>query len=266
MGKLVKSIFISSTVNELKRERIKLKSLIPTIQNPYVQFEPHMCEFNETFNITETNYKYDDSIEICLKKVEECDYYLLLIKENYNFDSEHGCSVTELEYNRAKELNKPIFVFIFHTKNKEITAKNFKERTQKEKWIYEVKNTSEIIKKLDKMLNTLDNSKFIGENPPEGKYFPKHTTVEKTWTIKNTGNVPWLNRYMLEVEGTPGMPPQNKKIEIPATYPGGTFLFKVNYNCKSEGDYYSLWKMVDENNKPYFQTDYKGLWVNASVR
>lgn len=266
MGKLVKSIFISSTVKELKRERLKIKSMIPTIQNPYVHFEPHMCEFDETFNITETNYKYDDSIKICLKKVEECDYYLLLIKEDYNFDSKRGCSVTELEYNRAKELNKPIFVFILKPKNKEIAAKNFIERSKNEKWIYAVKNTSEIIKKLDKILNALDSSKFIGENPPEGKRFSKHTTIEKTWTIKNIGNVAWLNRYMLEIEGTPGLSPENKKIEIQPVYPGGTLLFRVNYNCKSEGDYYSLWKMVDENDKPFFETDYKGLWVNASVR
>ena len=266
MKQITKKIFISSTVNELEYERNYLKNAIQNIKNDYVNFEACLCDYTKTFNLTEQNMSNDDPINICLQKVEECDYYLLMIKREYKYKRKLHCSVTELEYNKAKELHKPIIVFIFNNVTPQRYAKAFIERVRNEKWSFFINHVNDIENELSNLLNNFDSSKFISENPKEGIYFKKHANITKTWIIKNSGNKVWENRYMKEIMGGDIFKPNATKISIPKTLPNEEFVFIVEYSCLSDGDYYSLWKMFDSNDKPCFPNEYIGLWVNAYIR
>jgi hypothetical protein len=51
-------------------------------------------------------------LEFIKKLIDRCDYYVLIIAGRYGSLTNEGISYTETEYHYAKELNKPIIVFI----------------------------------------------------------------------------------------------------------------------------------------------------------
>lgn len=267
MEKINKKIFISSTINDLKDERAYLKESIPKINNKYINFVPVLSEHSETFHFTESDLSKHDSIHTCLNKVLECHYFVLLIKSNYTYNEKNCCSVTELEYKKAKRAKKKIFVFAFDNEiNRNPLCEKFLSHLREHEWVTNVKDVSEIVKILDEQLNNLDASKFISENPPDGKYILNCEKTTKTWVIKNNGNILWKDRYMYEIEGNENFKPFSKKITMPDIRPGEEYIFSVEYECKKSGDFYSCWKMFYNNGEKCFPSEYIGLWITACVR
>ncbi|PTP30769.1 DUF4062 domain-containing protein [Vibrio splendidus] len=99
----IPKVFVSSTCYDLAEERAQLERFITNYG-----FQPVLSEYSGVF--------YNPDIhthEACIKEVEHCDIFVLLIAGRFggkNKDGE-GESITQAEHNRARELGLPIFSF-----------------------------------------------------------------------------------------------------------------------------------------------------------
>lgn len=99
-------IFISSTFDDLQYERRSALEAILITNNIPIGMESFVASSQEQF----------EHIKSCIKG---CDYYILIVGGRYG--SQHpklNLSYTELEFDYAKSLNKPILAFIRNDINK----------------------------------------------------------------------------------------------------------------------------------------------------
>lgn len=110
-----------------------------------------------------------------------------------------------------------------------------------------------------------DDSKFISEYPPDGINILVGTKFEKNWTIQNNGNITWKNRTLKCINDVPNFfYPEKRIVKIPELEPGKQFTLKVKYIVKEEGEYFSQWKIFDENDEMMFpQKRGLGVFVRA---
>lgn len=95
------NIFVSSTYEDLKEERKEAIGYIDRIGHS-VAMEKFFASSHQ-------------SKDVCLRKLQECDAIILIFGFKYgSIDSEEGISFTEIEYNIAKTLGLPVFVFLKH--------------------------------------------------------------------------------------------------------------------------------------------------------
>jgi len=107
-----------------------------------------------------------------------------------------------------------------------------------------------------------DKTLFIKDvTIPDGTAIPVNTEYVKTWRVKNVGNVPWKNRYLMRVTpasnllcSSPAMVP------IPETLQGETVDISVTFvtphlpgSCRTD------WKTADDRGNLYFP-DMHGLY------
>ena len=96
-------IFISSTYEDLKDER---KAIFEAILE-----EGHIPAGMELFATSEKNqWSY------ITERIEDCDYYILIVAHRYGSVDDDGISFTEKEYQYALEKNIPIMAFIIDEK------------------------------------------------------------------------------------------------------------------------------------------------------
>ena len=94
------SIFISSTYEDLKKERQALIGV--ALENNFIPVGM------EQFHAAPTS-----QWNVITKMIDECDFYLLVIGGRYgSIDEEAGISYTEKEYNYAKDKRLPVLVLI----------------------------------------------------------------------------------------------------------------------------------------------------------
>ncbi|WP_394941510.1 NBR1-Ig-like domain-containing protein [Psychromicrobium sp. YIM B11713] len=100
----------------------------------------------------------------------------------------------------------------------------------------------------------VDVSQFISETIPDGSIFPFGATFIKTWTIKNAGNVPWINRSVKRmVPNTPTMPYTQELIPVPTTFPGEFATVSVEVTTSRYPSFAEIrFKMVDERGELCF--------------
>lgn len=120
-------VFISSTFKDLQEERKAALEAILITGNIPVGMESFVASSQEQF----------EYIKNC---INSCDYYILIIGGCYG--STHpqlGISYTELEFDYAKSLNKPILTFLYKDliklRNKDSDLENinkFRTKAQKE--------------------------------------------------------------------------------------------------------------------------------------
>lgn len=99
-------IFISSTFDDLQDERKAALEAILITNNIPIGMESFVASSQEQF----------EHIKNC---IESCDYYILIVGSRYG--SQHpklNLSYTELEFDFAKSINKPILAFIRSDINK----------------------------------------------------------------------------------------------------------------------------------------------------
>jgi hypothetical protein len=102
----MKKIFISSTYLDLIEER---KEAIVVIDG-----------IDEAKAIAMERFTADPSPskDVCLKHLDKCDAVILILGSKCGYiDPEEKISITEIEYNRAKELSLPVFVFFKEINN-----------------------------------------------------------------------------------------------------------------------------------------------------
>src|ERR1043166_2796660 len=97
------TVMISSTARDLPEHREQVR-----LACERAGFAPHdMMEHLPALNA--------DAIDASLKMVEEADVYLGIFAYRYgNVPDGHAISITEMEYDRAVELEKPRLIFFIH--------------------------------------------------------------------------------------------------------------------------------------------------------
>lgn len=110
-------VFISSTFFDLKEER---KAIIESLLN--ARYIPAGMEIFSASSDEQFNY---------IKKIiDDCDYYILILKQNYgSISNATGISYTEMEYNYAMEKKMPILAFIYdNLENLKVSEREQKNR------------------------------------------------------------------------------------------------------------------------------------------
>jgi predicted HTH transcriptional regulator len=120
MGKL--RIFVSSVQKELENERVAIAEVITT--DPFLSAHciPVLYEYEPA--------SQDKALSGCLKCVDSCDTYIVLIWNEYG-QIEKGLSITHHEYKRAKKNRLLILVYIKGS-NEERRNENTKKKLLEE--------------------------------------------------------------------------------------------------------------------------------------
>ena len=132
-------VFISSTYEDLREERKSAVEAILITKNIPVSMESFTASSQEQF----------EYIKNCIR---DCDYYILIIGGRYGtLHPELNLSYTELEFDYAKSLNKPIHIFMYADVNKcRKKDKNldnisrFRDKVQKENVCQPFKSKAEL--------------------------------------------------------------------------------------------------------------------------
>ena len=99
-------IFLSSVVTDLKQERDAISEVLQRIQQIVSR-----CEYFPA--------RSESPEQVCLNEAKSCDLFIGVYKKRYGFipskKNPKKVSVTEMEYNSAKEAKKPILIF-YHSK------------------------------------------------------------------------------------------------------------------------------------------------------
>lgn len=105
-------VFVSSTVEDLKNERRVIKETLNELL-----FDTFLSEYESADVMTPS--------EVCLSQLKECDVFILIVGREYGYvpkaDSTFGSpydgkiSVTHGEFLTARELRKPVIVFVKNT-------------------------------------------------------------------------------------------------------------------------------------------------------
>ena len=114
-----------------------------------------------------------------------------------------------------------------------------------------------------------DEASFVSETPPDGVTIPCGAVFTKSWTIRNSGNVPWRDRRARRVGPTTGpwTLTSARFARVPDADPGETVRISVELRApQMETAAVAQWKMVDEDGLLYFPTKYSvGLAVYVLV-
>lgn len=132
-------VFISSTYEDLREERKSAVEAILITKNIPVGMESFTASSQEQF----------EYIKNCIRN---CDYYILIIGGRYGIlHPELNLSYTELEFDYAKSLNKPIHIFMYADVNKcrkkDTNLDNisrFRDKVQKENVCQPFKSKAEL--------------------------------------------------------------------------------------------------------------------------
>ncbi|NYE96539.1 hypothetical protein FHU41_002789 [Psychromicrobium silvestre] len=94
-----------------------------------------------------------------------------------------------------------------------------------------------------------DVAELVSETIPDGTIFPFGSTFTKTWTLRNSGNVPWNNRQLKRMTPNSATYPYSPDfVAVPHTLPGEATMISVDITVTR---YPSLaqvrFKMVDEH-------------------
>jgi predicted HTH transcriptional regulator len=96
-------LFVSSVQKELEDERLIVQNLVNTDPFLSARCVPVLYEFEPA--------SPDKALEGCLKSLDECQVYVLLVGVQYGGPA-GKLSITHREYRRAKERRLPVLVFI----------------------------------------------------------------------------------------------------------------------------------------------------------
>ena len=133
------SIFISSTYEDLKKERQALIGV--ALENNFIPVGM------EQFHAAPTS-----QWNVITKMIDECDFYLLIIGGRYgSIDEETGISYTEKEYNYAKTKKLPVLVLI-----KESSAITESEQDTGDDRYVKMQKLDEFRKRVKNDKNTVD--------------------------------------------------------------------------------------------------------------
>lgn len=96
---------------------------------------------------------------------------------------------------------------------------------------------------------SVDMCEFVSETIPDGSLIPFGTSFMKSWTIRNIGNTPWINRAMKRITPqTPLFPHTAEFTPLATTLPGETVTISVEVISSRLAGFSELrFKMVDQD-------------------
>ena len=126
-----------------------------------------------------------------------------------------------------------------------------------------------------------DDIAFIADiNYPDNCPVSREAIIEKSWELKNTGAVPWVNRRLICIDENlavssdkdnlhdsrfTGLIPLTREIDVPLTNPSEHVILTVKLQApKYPGTMISHWKMVDENGE-FSYPNSLGIFCKVSV-
>lgn len=150
-------IFISSTYEDLVEER---KKVIQTVLEH--DCFPASMEFFSAVGMP--------PLDLIKKVMKECDYYILIIGDNYGSDCENGKSFIEKEYDIAIDEGIPVLAFLKNSDSskdesdkEEKELVEFRERVKGEQTIVEWSNSDDLARKVSSSISTaIKNQKRRG--------------------------------------------------------------------------------------------------------
>lgn len=179
MSSKVKTIFISSTFEDLKNHRSKIWDLLSTY-NVNVR------------GMEKFGARKEAPLTTCLSEVEQCDIFLTIIAFKLgSIDESSGKSFTQREYERAAELNKEILIYLADEKDTKISPQeiDFDERRQKLlafKSILKERHTidtyfseDDLIQKVNRRLGELLSQKKENNTSDEDEYSKSKNLIAK---------------------------------------------------------------------------------------
>lgn len=100
----IPKVFVSSTCYDLQEERSQLERFISNYG-----FHPILSEYSGVYYDVDAH-----THDSCVNEVSHCDLFVLVISGRYGgkFKNGNGESITQAEYNKARELEVPIFTFV----------------------------------------------------------------------------------------------------------------------------------------------------------
>ncbi len=101
-------IFVSSVQKELEDERLIIQNLVNTDSFLSAHCRSVLYEYEPASG--------DKALEGCLKALDKCQVYLLMVAEQYGACAGE-ISITHTEYRRAKEKKLPVLAFIKGERN-----------------------------------------------------------------------------------------------------------------------------------------------------
>jgi hypothetical protein len=113
-------VFISSTFTDLKEERVEIMEALINLG--------HIPVGMELFNAAD-----DTQWGVIKRRIEESDYYVLLLSDRYGSIDADGIGFTEKEYNYAIEINKPVISFVREQKTIDLLPFEFRESDNRKK-------------------------------------------------------------------------------------------------------------------------------------
>lgn len=284
--KIIKRIFVSSTIADLEQERAFVKQYLEYYKG-IVRIECFLSEAPD-FPVT-PEYLSKDTYQICLNNLGRTDYVIQLLNKGYGIpDLENGVEVISIihkEYREALKRGLPIFTLTnkrlwdAYNAYKKGRQQDYVEETQlrlfslldeiqgtpRKRWIFRYKSIQDIATILEKNLLTFDDSIFVADvTIPDGTIVEPNQEFEKVWEIKNNGIIIWENRFLKEVNRS-YLIPHSRLVEIPRALPGEITRIIVKFTApKYPGSYRSYWKMVNANGQYCFSWK-KGIWCEITV-
>lgn len=279
-------IFISSTISDLKKERLALKDYLEKPIHP----QDLKVLLSEALDFPiEPNDTFKSTYEVCINKVSKSDFFILLLKKNYGTktlpSANRLVSITHLEYLEAMKKHIPVFVFAHLSiwykyeslKNERITALNEQEKSlleflkeiessSQKKWIHQFDKINQLKQIVNSTLLSYDGSDSIADlTYPDGDKVTINKHFKKIWRIKNTGMQIWEKRFLKEENPGSGLIPDTDTVPMPTTFPGQEIDISVWFTApKYPATCISYWKMVDESGRLYYPWK-KGIWCHVNV-
>ncbi len=226
-----RKIFISSTIRNLKDERIAIQE---RLQRPFgcIKFHAVSSDRPETLHLSgddlETYAGYNPNLFI-LNQVKYVDYYLLILNDDYYGEvnirdlgsaKKEIISVTHAEFRAAFRQAQPIFAFIerstyrryFWTLGGRIFKNWIRDRdVHVYKLIHEIRkyrkglnmtiatysSIKDLINEMERIFTTYDKSKYVFSEFDE-EVCKCGDEITAVWEVVNQGCVVWRNRFFKE--------------------------------------------------------------------
>lgn len=98
-----------------------------------------------------------------------------------------------------------------------------------------------------------DTCALVAQTMPDGTLVRPDHVVRKTWTLRNTGPVPWRNRW-LSRQDTPNVAPRcPTRVPVPDTGSGGVALIELDVTApRNSGPCVAYFRLTDVAGRLYF--------------
>lgn len=273
LKKIVKRVFISSTVYDLGAERALVRTLLEEYRGSSGITFKCLASDRPDFPISPVDRATKHSFDVCIENVAKADYFVLLMRKRYGApvitNNRSKISITHREFREAHRLKIPRFVLIdnrtWDAKHDHEAGKSqsFVPGTQiqifdfideirkktKGNWLDFYKSRADITNTISTFLDKYDDSNFVGDLTfPLGARVGTNERFLKVWEIENNGLTAWRTRFLQEDNPTSaGLIPERPRISIPLTLPGRRVRLSVAFTAPSmPATCESYWKMVDK--------------------